>query len=217
MTDFWVKDCATMSPDQRVNFSCFLAKLASTGVDDNICGIALLVFKDTFETARPLGSLDGQSDEDTRRALHNLSIAALLPAAQVWLAVAHNKIIQLSDKLWNSLATVRQDETNFTGSDLGRRSSAAFSPWRWMYWLRRLEEIKEEAKRVGEDALAKSVLDTMERMLSRVEDMDTRVQRELEAVGNLVGNQHRFSRNAWVKGEIDGIKWEGSVGTISLE
>uniref|UniRef100_UPI00300E6EAA DUF3632 domain-containing protein n=1 Tax=Stenotrophomonas muris TaxID=2963283 RepID=UPI00300E6EAA len=145
------------------------------------------------------------------------TIAALLPAAQAWLHIANNKIVQLSDKLRNSFATVKQDDSTFTKSELGRRSSAVFSPWRWMYWLKRLEEIKEEASRVGEDTLAKSVLETMERMLSTVEDMDTRVQRELEAEGNLVRNQHRFSRNAWVKGEIDGIEWEGNVRTTSLE
>ncbi|UKZ55212.1 hypothetical protein TrVGV298_009031 [Trichoderma virens] len=162
MTDFWVKDCATMSAIQRVNFSHFLAKLASTGVDDNLCGIALLVFNDAFETVRSLGSLADQSNENPHRALHDLTIAALLPAAQAWLHSASYKIIQLSDKLWNNLAAVRQDETTFTQSELGRRSSAAFSPWRWMYWLKRLEEIKEEAKRAGEDTLAKSVLDTVE-------------------------------------------------------
>lgn len=217
MTDFWVRDCAAMSADQRVNFSCFLAKLASTGVDDNLCEIALLVFKDTFETVRSLGSLNDQSDEDPHRDVRDLTIAALLPAAQFWLVVAHNKIIQLSDKLWNILDTVRQDESTFTTSELGRRSSAAFSPWRWMCWLKRLEEIKEEAEQAGEDTLASSVLDLMQRMLTKVEDTDTRVQRELEAMGDLVRNQHRFSRNAWLNGERDGIKWEGNVGTMSLE
>lgn len=186
MTDFWVKDCATMSTDQRVDFSCFLAKLASTGVDDNLCEIALLVFKDTFETVRPLGSFNDQSDEDPHRDLRDLTIAALLPAAQFWLVVAHNKIIQLSDKLWNSPDTVRQGKTTFTTSELGRRSSAAFSPWRWMYWLKRLEEIKEEAEQAGEDTLTRLALTTMVQLLGKVKDKDTRVQRELEAVGNWV-------------------------------
>ncbi|KAL7788312.1 hypothetical protein V8C37DRAFT_418453 [Trichoderma ceciliae] len=217
MTDFWVKDCATMSATQRVNFSHFLAKLASTGVDDNLCGIALFVFNAAFETVRSMGSLVDQSNEDPHRALHDLTIAALLPAAQAWLHSANLKIIQLSDKLGNSLAAVGQDETTFTKSELGRRSSAAFSPWRWMYWLKRLEEIKEEAKRAGEDTLAKSVLDTMEHMLTMVETTDTRVQRELEAVGNLVRNQHRFSRNAFFEGDVEEIQWEGDLGTVSLE
>ncbi|KKP07053.1 hypothetical protein THAR02_00812 [Trichoderma harzianum] len=145
MTDFWVKDCATMSAAQRANFSHFLAKLASAGVDDNLCGIALLVFIDAFETVRSLGSLADQSHEDPHRALHDLTIAALLPAAQAWLHIANNKIVQLSDKLRNNFATVKQDDSTFTKSELGRRSSAVFSPWRWMYWLKRLEEIKEEA------------------------------------------------------------------------
>ncbi|KAF3077062.1 hypothetical protein CFAM422_000881 [Trichoderma lentiforme] len=196
MTDFWVKDCATMRADQRVDFSCFLAKLASTGVDDNLCGIALLVFKDTFETVRPLGSFNDQSDEDPQRYLRDLTIAALFPIAQTWLLVAHNKIIQLSDKLLNSFDTARQDETTFTKSELGRRLSAAFNPWRWMYWLKRMEDIKEEAEQAGEGTLAKSALNTMVQLLSKVEDKDTRVQRELETVGNLVKIQHRFSRNA---------------------
>ncbi|KAL7945056.1 hypothetical protein V8C42DRAFT_68617 [Trichoderma barbatum] len=104
-----------------------------------------------------------------------------------------------------------------SNSQTSRRSSASFSPWRWMYWLKRLEEIREEAKRAGQDTLAKSVLGTMEHMLAKVETTDTRVQRELEAVGNLVRNQHRFSRNGFFKGDIDGIQWEGDVGTVSLE
>ncbi|KAM0256146.1 hypothetical protein ACHAQJ_005123 [Trichoderma viride] len=217
MTNFWVKDCATMSATQRINFSHFLAKLVSTGIDDNLCGIALLVFHDVFETVRPIGSLGDQSNENPHGALQDLTIAALLPAAQAWLHSADHKIIQLSDKLWNNPTVIGQSETTFTKSELGRKSSAAFSPWRWMYWLKRLEEIKEEAERAGEDTLAKSVLDTMERMLTRVEVTDTQVQRELEAVGNLVKNQHRFSRNAFFEDGVDGVEWEGDVGVVALE
>ncbi|KAL7932091.1 hypothetical protein V8C35DRAFT_308463 [Trichoderma chlorosporum] len=217
MADFWVKDFATMSATQRVNLSHFLAKLTSTGVDDNLCGIALLIFIDTFETVRSMSSLVDQSNEDSHRILHDLTIADLLPAAQAWLHDASHKIIQLSDKLWNSPPTFKRDETTFNQSELGRRSSAAFSPWRWMYWLKRLEEIKEEAKQAGEITLAKDVMGTMEHMLTMVDQTDTLVQRELEAVGNLVRNQHRFSRNAFFQGDIDEIQWEGDVGTISLE
>lgn len=86
MTDIWVKDCATMSATQRINFSHFLAKLASVGVDDNLCTIAPLVFHDVFETIRPLGSYNDENDkEDTLRTLEDLTTAALLPAAQAWL------------------------------------------------------------------------------------------------------------------------------------
>lgn len=95
MTDFWVNDCAAMGATQRLNFSYFLAKCASTGLDhDRLFQITLLVFRDTFETARPLGSIN---DTDTE----NFSMAALLTSACAWLREAGRKIILFSDISWH--------------------------------------------------------------------------------------------------------------------
>lgn len=86
-----------------------------------------------------------------------------------------------------------------------------------MYWLKRLEEIKIEARQAGEESLAASILLTMEQMLTLVEQTDSRVQSELEATGNLIKNQHRFHINKQGGIGDDEITWEDGVGTMSLE
>lgn len=126
-----MNDFAAMDAAQRLNFSYFLAKCASTGLDhDRLFQIALLVFRDTFETVRPLGSLN-----DTDTAYENLSIAALLPSACAWLREAGRKIIILSDVCWNDCpADIGRGGPTFIESELGQKSSSAgFSPGRWLY------------------------------------------------------------------------------------
>ncbi|WEW55582.1 hypothetical protein PRK78_001013 [Emydomyces testavorans] len=191
MTDFWINDCATMEASQRLNFAYFLARLASTGLDnDRLCQIALLVFRDTFETVRPIGSLEKSGDG----TMHDLSIAALLPAACAWIREAGRKIIQLSDMSWNDCAgTIGQGGATFTQSELGQRSSAGFSPWRWMYWLKRLDEIMQEATQAGEKNLAEYASEAIEFMLSHVEERKSRVLREFEAAGDFIQDKSRFS------------------------
>lgn len=126
-----MNDFAAMDAAQRLNFSYFLAKCASTGLDhDRLFQIALLVSRDTFETVRPLGSLN---DADT--AYENLSIATLLPSACAWLREAGRKIIILSDVCWNDCpADIGRGGPTFIESELGQKSSSAgFSPGRWLY------------------------------------------------------------------------------------
>ncbi|KAA8651994.1 DUF3632 domain-containing protein [Aspergillus tanneri] len=86
MTNFWVNNCAAMSANQRLNVASFLAKLASTRVvKDKLCQIALILFSETFESLRRLGSSNEPSEEEPRRTMNTLTIAALLPSACAWI------------------------------------------------------------------------------------------------------------------------------------
>lgn len=184
MTDFWVNDCAKMEVKQRLNFASFLAKLASTRLDkDRLCQIALLVFRETFETERPLHIPD-DTGENPSRIMHDLSISALLPAACAWIREAGYNIILLSDVSWNDCSSsIGQGGNTFLKSELGQRASAGFSPWRWMYWLKRLHEIVKEAEQSDEKHLAEQATEAIDIMLGHVEERNSRILRVYEAAG----------------------------------
>lgn len=193
MTEFWIKDCAVMDAAQRLNFATFLAKLASVGLaSDKLCSIALIVLRDTLETPRPLGKLVNPSEEDPDRSLHDLSVGELLPAANVWLFQTGVKLIQLSDQQWNDCSNdighigdlCRDDTSGFVNA-----TSAGFSPGRWVFWLRRLEEIVQEASNAGDDSLAEYASRVMDNMLLIVDQRDSSVKRQLEASPGVVRHQ----------------------------
>ncbi|KAF7592940.1 hypothetical protein BBP40_012265 [Aspergillus hancockii] len=196
MTDYWVNDFATMEASQRVNFSYFLARLASTGiVSDRLSQIALVILRDTLETERPLGSLKKSGGANPDATMHGLPIAALLPAACAWFKEAGLKLLQLSDISWNDCSEiVGQGGAAFAKSGLGQKSSAGFSPSRWLYWLKRLDEVNREATHAGEECLAEHALDALETMLSEVEERNCQVLTEFEAApSDLIRDKYRFS------------------------
>ncbi|KAI9925350.1 hypothetical protein ASPWEDRAFT_176825 [Aspergillus wentii DTO 134E9] len=193
MTEFWVNDCATMEVAQRVNFASFLAKLASTSIDkDRLCQIALLVFRETFENdRRSLGSTNEPVDDNPGRTMHDLSIAALLPAACAWFREAGYNILLLSDACWNDTSpSIGQGGKAFIESELGQRAPAGFSPWRWMYWLKRLHEIVDEAGKEGDKDLAELGIDAIEIMLGHVEERNSRILRVFEGATDLQKDEH---------------------------
>ncbi|KAG7284975.1 hypothetical protein NEMBOFW57_009593 [Staphylotrichum longicolle] len=172
MTSHWAGDCATMSSAQRLSGAQFLALLAAAGAapDDVLCGIALMVLRDALETPRPLGRVGATMDRDPGRQMQDLSIADLLPAANAWLFAAGRKIVLLSDA-----AAAREDlfpehvgglgpllvdagEGGDADSTSGRAMQRGFSPQRWMWWLRRLDEIASMASQGGEDTASLALL-----------------------------------------------------------
>lgn len=185
MTEFWVNDCAAMDASQRLNFASFLAKLASTRIDkDRLCQIALLLFRDTFETERPLRMPD-ESTEKPGRTMNDLGIASLLPAACTWIREAGYNLMRLSDMSWNDCSSSPgQCGNTFTKSELGQRASAGFSPWRWMYWLKRLHEIVDEAEQADDKHIVEQATDAIEIMLGHVEEKNSRILRVFEAAGD---------------------------------
>lgn len=105
MTQYWIEGHAGMSSAQRVSFATFLAKLASAGVGntDGLCGVVLLVLRESLETQRPLGKYNDQAQpEDSARLDDDLSIAAMLPCVNAWIGTADLKIMQLSEKSWDA-------------------------------------------------------------------------------------------------------------------
>jgi hypothetical protein len=188
MTDFWINNCASMSGIQRLNFTSFLAKLASTRVSkDRMCQIALVLFRFTLEDRRELRSTEKPDDEDTHRSISDLDIAHLLPAVCTWIKEAGHNLIQLSDVSWNDCpSTIGQGGKKFIESELGKRSPTGFTPWRCMYWLKRLHEIQEEAKEVNEKHLEEYATDAIDRMVRQMQDRNSGIIRAYQNGGDVL-------------------------------
>jgi hypothetical protein len=188
MTEFWVNNCASMSGVQRLNYATFLAKLASTRVSkDRMCQIALILFRSTFEDRRELGTTEKPDEEDTHRTIGHLDIAHLLPAACAWLKEAGSNIIQLSDVCWNDCpSTIGCGGERFVDSDLGKRSPTGFTPWRWMYWLKCLHQIRDEAKEGGETRLEGYATEAIDFMVSNVKERNSEILRAYHNGGDVL-------------------------------
>ncbi|GES65099.1 hypothetical protein ATEIFO6365_0010000400 [Aspergillus terreus] len=196
MTAFWNNECAAMSTSQRVNASSFLAKLASARVaNDGLFQIALILFRDTFEDERPLGSSNDPDDECPRRSVHVLTITALLPAACAWIREAGHNLILLSDTCWNQCSddVIGKGRYRFVQSELGQRSPGGFSPWRWLYWLKRLHEIRDEATQAEEKVLAQQASRAVDTMVGHVQQRNAQILRVFEAAGDTLREDPVFS------------------------
>ncbi|OIW24799.1 hypothetical protein CONLIGDRAFT_673894 [Coniochaeta ligniaria NRRL 30616] len=167
MTAHWIHNSAVMGSAQRLSGAQFLALLAAAGTasDDALCGIALVVLREALETARGLGHLAARS-RDPDRQLQDLSVADLLPSANAWLFSAGRKLVQLSDVEWNrcprdvgklgELVLAQSATADPTFADVALPPHGGFSPRRWTWWLRRLEQL---ATLASQDPLAGEVLD----------------------------------------------------------
>lgn len=195
MTEYWINGCAAMDSKQRLNAASFLAKLASTRIaNDRICQIALLLFRDIFEDVRPLGSSNEPDDEDHHRSMPSLTIASLLPSACAWFREAGHNLILLSDVSWNdcSSSTIGRGGFTFVQSELGQRAPGGFSPWRWLYWLKRLHQIADEASKSDEKLLAVQAATAIEIMLSHVKERNSQILRVFAAAGDAVTQDKDF-------------------------
>ncbi|KAJ5153874.1 Protein of unknown function DUF3632 [Penicillium coprophilum] len=186
MTEFWLNHGASMSGTHRLNFATFLAKLASTRVaKDRLCQIALLIFRNLFESPQALRSGEESDEENQNRGIKQLEIFHLLPAAIAWLNIAGDNLILLSDVYWNDCpSNIGRGGEGFLESDLGQRSPTGFSPWRYMFWLKRLHEIQEEAKQANENALEELATDGIEYMVDKVKDRNAEVLRAYKNGGD---------------------------------
>ena len=84
MTGHWVRDCAMTTAEQRLIFLAFSQNSRPLGWQMIVIEIALIVHRDTLETARPLGQLGDQQEEYLHRQLTHLSVAPLFPAVNSW-------------------------------------------------------------------------------------------------------------------------------------
>lgn len=196
LRDVWVRDCATMSGSQRENFAGFLAKLASARIcKDRMASVGLLTLRFALEDPRRnLRSTEGDDGEDETRSIESLDIAHLLPVACVWIKEAVHQLVMLSDVHWNDCPSdVGQGGVLFLESELGlgTRSSTGFSPWRFMFWIKRLHEIRKEAHDAGEKDLKEYATDVIERMVDTVQTRNSEVLRAYKSGGEaLLKDEH---------------------------
>jgi len=186
MTSFWISGCAPFPAAHRLNFASFLAKLASTRVSNHrLCQMALILFRSTFEEDRPLCNPEKHEEGDPSRIMQDLGIADLLPAACAWIQEASHNLIQLSDVFWNDCpSTVGHGGQRFVQSELGMRSPTGFTPWRWMYWLKRLHEIREEAHEADNKRLSEYAEDAISRMTNNVKERNSAILQAYQSGGH---------------------------------
>lgn len=201
MTGFWIESCATMSGAQRLNLASFLAKLASARVgQDRLCQVALVHFRSTFEE-RPhdLCIPDQAGDaEDTRRSISGLGVDRLLPAVCAWIMEAGHQLILLSDVHWNDCpSTIGQGGEIFVDSEFGKRSPTGFNPWIWMCWLKRLHEIKEEAKEANQTRLEEQATEAIDRMVGHAKERNSGIIRAYQSGGDVL----RSDKHLWCLGD----------------
>lgn len=185
LTDHWIQQHASMSTKERTNLAALMAKLSATGAGgDSLCACALVVLRDALETSRPLvreslTSAHSQMVEsgDNSPSLQILSIADLLPAANMWLLNGDAKILQLSDSRRRGFRADFEKLGDLMKSDSGTTIQPGFNPQRWKYWLKRLEEIRTLHESVqGVSELAGRIMTTM---VASVESFDTPMKRDL--------------------------------------
>lgn len=187
MIAHWTNDSAAMSSSQRLSGAQFLSLLAAAGAaaGDALCGVALVTLREALETPRPLGRLT-PPERDPERQMEDLSIADLLPAANAWLFTAGRKLAQLSEEERNQFPVEvgKLGELVFSSlpPDIPGAASAGrlwesprhagFSPQRWIWWLRRLEELASLASRNGRNsevgAGARSLTSMLEGMVDNM-------------------------------------------------
>ncbi|GLB09502.1 hypothetical protein AtubIFM57258_005424 [Aspergillus tubingensis] len=186
MTDFWINHSASMSGAQRLDFATFLAKLASTRVaKDRMCQVALLIFRSLFESPLQLCSGKESDEEDVNRGTKQLEVFHLLPSAVTWFKIAGHNLLLLSEVYWNDCPShISKGGEIFVESELGQRSPTGFSPWRYMFWLRRLHEIQDEAKEVGDKHLEELAADTIQYMVNTIKERNSEVLRAYKNGGD---------------------------------
>ncbi|CAI7669365.1 unnamed protein product [Penicillium crustosum] len=193
MTDFWINNCGPMSGTQRLNFASFLAKLASTRVcKDRICQVALVIFRCAFEQRQEILPSEDKDEEDSHRSMGSLELRHLLPAANAWFKEASHNIMQLSEVSWNYCpSAIGQGGPSLLESELGKRSPTGFTLWRWMYWLKRLNEIEEEAKRAGEKRL-EYANEAIHFMVTGAEERNSDILRVFKTAGDSISEDKHF-------------------------
>lgn len=168
-----------------------------------MCQIALILFRSLFEERQGLRSGEESDDEDPKRSMHQLEIFHLLPAAVAWLRHTGHNLILLSEVYWNDCPSIiRKGGEMFIESELGQRSSTGFSPWRYIYWLKRLHEIQEEAKEAKEELLEEYATRAIDYMLSKLVQRNSEILRAYQHGGDALHQEkHLLCLRSLLKSE----------------
>lgn len=132
----------------------------------------------------------------------DLTIQDLLPVAHVWLQHAGPKILQLSDRQWQDCPEhARAIGPLYSDDDAAGTSlkTASYSPERWIFWLRRLEAITNEARVRSEPEqkdmadLAEQTTNAMDTMLNSLYETHSVVRSTFEALPAEATVQHKHA------------------------
>lgn len=177
MLELWKESFAVLSSTHRVNVASFMAKLVAAKVAfDQLSGIALTLLHDTLEEERALGSTEeaDSDEEDAKRHLDQLTIAQMLPCLHRWIKDTDHTLVELSNCSGNDVSSTAA--LGQAGGPLLHQwlletrslSSAGFSPWRFMFWIKRLLQIREAARAADDEALEECARHAAEMMVTRV-------------------------------------------------
>lgn len=201
MLRYWKEDWRGMAAQKRLSFATFTAKLASSGACVRINTIGLTILRDALEVPRALGSLPDEADSTSDAANDTVAtfllaadrasntVASLLPAANAWLFYAGQKLIQLSDQAWSDDGAAISAGDLFANDALYTGAAVGFGVRRWLFWMKRLEQMSDNARSAGNAPVAEYALRVLENMLKEAEETDSGVRREMRNRPNLV--QHR--------------------------
>lgn len=183
MIGFWLRDYAIMGSRSRHNFTAFLAKIASVGLNGNgLFAVALHTLRECLETPRQLGDDNHGLAEEGMQSMQDLTISDLLMASNCWILEAGIKLIQLSCSRWNDCSIdLGRPGVLYRNSQSDPAAPDGLSPSRWLFWLDRLQAISEEAREGGIASLANTAWGIRDNMLRIADESDSCIRRELDA------------------------------------
>lgn len=192
MSKFWTANYASMPCKQRVNFASFLAQTAAIRIaKDKLCQLALVLFRDTLEGGREIGTKDDPDQNGPERENVPLTVTQLLPAVGEWIDHAGHVLLELADKEWNECAgEFSAGGRAFKDSAYYQKAVPGFSAMRWMYWLKRLHEIRDEAKQAEHTRLEEMATEIIDEVVLQVEMWNAGVIREFKAHPELHDDEH---------------------------
>ena len=142
-------------PNQRCNLAAGIARLAGLGVRNEAfseCGLDIM--RQALETPRSDDPTSGHKSCHGTEEGTSLSLSELLPVVQIWLHFAGDKLLRLcvsdhrdTDPTWNTvnspIGTLARDAAV---------DSQGFSLARFLFWKKRLQDLKEAEDWAGKDA-----------------------------------------------------------------
>ena len=91
----------------------------------------------------------------------------------------------------------------FTGSEFGTRCPTGFTPWRWMFWLKRLHEIRDMANQAEDKEIEQLTTGAIDQMIMRVRERNSDVLRIYKNGGEALHQE----KHLWCLGK-EPTSWE---------
>ena len=182
MREAWNTAPPDSSTEQWANLNSFAAQLTAKEASD-FSLFAIWTFRDALETPRPFTEREtGNSDAKAKTEV-DVSTDELLPAVLQWLEVSGDKLVALTIE---SHDYTRAGQSSPDPAFLGKLAKdvgivkGGYSPRRWRFWRKRLEEIsrakddsggREKVAKLAYQGLQK--LDQIDKEVNTMnEDMD---------------------------------------------